>query len=152
MNQKPSAIDALLQELLAAIKANVPVAGGYGRSRAEPSFYGGWRVMDRDCAERVRKAAAALRESVNKHNRETEGMGHASTFPKEALVQELLAAIEANKTIEAGSGLSPYVPTFDRHDREAEYQRPGWELVDEDSAKHVEKAAAALREALRDGV
>ena len=144
--QKFSPQEALMQELLAAIKANTPVACGGS------SFTREWRVMDRDCAERVRKVATALRQSVNKDNRETEGMGHASTFPKEALVQELLDAIEANKTIEAGSGLSPYVPTFDRHDREAEYQRPGWELVDEASAKRVERAAEALREVLRDVV
>ena len=142
-NQRPSAIDALVQELLAAIKANTSIA------RGGTSFTREWRVMDRDCAGRVREAAAALRQSMSTDSAAFTAAGRGSW---EALVQELLAAIEANKAIETGSGLSPYVPTFDRHDREAEYQRPGWELVDEGSAKRVEKVAAALREALRDGV
>lgn len=132
-----------MRELLAAIEANTSIA------RGGTSFTREWRVMDRDCAGRVREAAGALRESVSTDSAAFTATGRGSW---ESLVQELLAAIEANKPIEAGSGLSPYVPTFDRHDREAEYQRPGWELVDEDSAKRVEKAAAALIEVLRDGV
>ena len=151
--QKSSAQQALVQELLAAIEANHPVARGYGRSRAEPSFQGGWLVMDRDCAERVKKAAAALRESVKKDNRKMPaGMGRPSASRKEALVQELLNAIEANKPLATGTGRCDDVPCFDHHDREAEYSRPGWELVEMDAAKRVEKVAAAVSEVLADGV
>jgi hypothetical protein len=105
--------------------------------------------MDRDCAERVKKAAAALRQSTSRDSAISEAGGRPSS---EALVQELLAAIEANKPLATGTGPSPDVPIFDRHDSEAESRRPGWELVETDGAKRVEKAAAALNEALRDGL
>src|SRR6266853_6818862 len=141
-NQTSSAREALLQELLAAIKANVPVAGGGG------TFRRSWLVMERDCAERVKKAAAALGQSTSKDSAVSGAEGRLSS---EALVQELLAAIEANKPTATGTGHCPDVPIFDRHDSEAESQRPGWELVDQEGAKRVEKAAAALSEALRDG-
>jgi hypothetical protein len=105
--------------------------------------------MDRGCAERVKNAAAALRQSTSKDSAVSGAEGRLSS---EALVQELLAAIEANKPIATGTGHCPDVPIFDRHDSEAESQRPGWELVDQDGATRVEKAAAALSEALRDGL
>jgi hypothetical protein len=70
----------------------------------------------------------------------------------EELVQELLAAIEANKPLATGTGRCPDVPCFDGHDSEAESDRPGWELVDEDGARRVKEAAAALSETLRDGL
>lgn len=152
-NEPISAREALVQELLAAIEADWPVARGHGRSRAEPSFYGYWLVMDGDCAERVRKAAAALRESAAKGSPAFAVMDcpspqeeQGSSSSREALVQELLAAIEANKTFATGTGHCPDVPIFDRHDSAAESSRPGWELVDGHSFKRVEQAAAALRE------
>ena len=137
-NKPLSTKEALVQELLAAIEADTPVARGYGRSSADPSFYGHWLVMDRDCAERVRKAATALRQSAAK---DSPTLGSS----RKALVQELLAAIEANKVFATGAGHCPDVPIFDHHDSEAESNRPGWELVDADSTNRVKKAAAALR-------
>lgn len=148
-NQTFPAREALLQELLAAIKANIPVAGGWGGCKAEPSFRGSWLVMDRDCAERVKKAAATLRQSTSRDSAISGAGGRPSS---EALVQELLAAIEANKPLAAGTGRCRDVPCFDGHDSEAESRRPGWELVNEDGAKRVKEAAAALSEALRDGL
>lgn len=150
-NEPPSAREALVQELLVAIEADMDVACGYGTSTAEPSFYGHWLVMDRDSAERVRKAAAALRQSATKESTAFGAMDCPSSHEehwssREALVQELLAAIEANKPFATGTGHCPDVPCFDRHDREAESSRPGWELVDGNSAERVKKAAAALRE------
>ena len=138
-NEPLSAREALVQELLAAIEADIPVAGGYGRSSAKRSPDWHWLVMDRDCAERVRKAATALRamDCPSPHEQ------HCSS--REALVQELLAAIEANKVFATGTGHCPDVPIFDHHDSEAESNRPGWELVDGDAAKRVKKAASALR-------
>lgn len=149
-----SAREALVQELLAAIEADMDVARGYGTSTAEPNFYGHWLVMDRDCAERVRKAAAALRQAAAKESIAFGAMDcptsheeHGSS--RETLVQGLLAAIEANKPFATGTGHCPDVPCFDRHDREAESNRPGWELVDGNSAKRVRQAATALREHFR---
>jgi hypothetical protein len=147
-NQRSSAREALLQELLAAIKADIPVARGWGGC-AEPSFRGSWLVMDKDCAERVKKAAAALRQSTS---RDSAISGAGGRPASEALLQELLAAIEANKPLATGTGPSPDVPIFDRHDSEAESRRPGWELVDADGAKRVKKAAAALSEAVEMGL
>lgn len=136
-NQPSSTKQARLQELLAAIKANIPVAGGWGRCSTEPSFVGHWEVADRDCAERVKRAAAELKQSIAGSLQE-----HGSA--REILVQELLAAIEANKPIATGSGRCPYVPCFDCHDSEAESNRPGWELVERDRADRIRKAAAAI--------
>ena len=105
--------------------------------------------MDKDCAERVKKAAAAVRHSTSRDSAISGAGGRPSS---EARLQELLAAIEANKPLATGTGHCPDVPIFDRHDSEAESRRPGWELVDGDGAKRVDKAAAALIEALRDGL
>src|ERR1041384_5857759 len=63
-DQTSSARAEPLEKLLAAIEANVAVARGFGRSAADPSFSGSWVVMDSECAERVRKAAAALRQAA----------------------------------------------------------------------------------------
>ena len=140
-NQTSREKEALVRELLAAIKANIPVAGG-------GTLLAGWRVMDRDCAERVKKAAAALSQLTSRDS----AMSGAGDRPSsEALVQELLAAIEASQPIATGTGHCPDVPCFDRHDREAERLRPGWEKVEEDRAKRVERAAAALSNAVRNG-
>src|SRR5437588_7320311 len=143
-NQPTPPGEAILQELLAAIKANTSVARGYGRSSAEPSFTGGWEVADRDCAERVKKAAAALKQSMGGPSSTAALTGQKPRSAREALVQELLAAIEANKPFATGTGHCPDVPCFDCHDRAAERDRPGWELVEKDCAERVRKAAAAL--------
>ena len=70
----------------------------------------------------------------------------------EVRVQELLAAIDANKPFATGTGRCPDVPCFDIHDSLAESSRPGWEIVYEDAAERIKKAAAALSEALQDGL
>ncbi len=139
-----------MEELLAALEANIPVARG-SRWSAERSSHAAWLVMDGDCAERVRGAATALRQSASMDGTTSEAMGCPSSdaehcSSREALVQELLAAIEANKPFATGTGHCPDVPCFDRFDYEVESSRPGWEQVDGDRAKRVEKAAAALRE------
>src|SRR5215468_4485811 len=95
---RPSAaLDALLAELLAAIKDNIPVARGWGGC-SEASFRGSWLVMDKDCAERVKKAAAAVRHSTSRDSAISGAGGRPSS---EARLQELLAAIEANKPLAA---------------------------------------------------
>jgi hypothetical protein len=128
-----STTETVLQELLAAINANTPVASGFGPCSANPSFVGDWEVWDRDCVERVRTAAAALKELLQ----------GKPTEPQEGL-QELLAAIDANIPFAAGTGHCPAVPCFDRHDREAERARPGWEVVDRKCADRIRRSAAAL--------
>jgi hypothetical protein len=143
-DQPTTTREAILQELLAAIKANIPVARGFGPCSAEPSFDGDWEVADRDCAERVKKAAAALEQSMGCSSSAAALTGQNHCSAKEALVQELLAAIETNKPFATGTGRCPAVPCFDRHDREAERNRPGWEVVERDCAERVRKAAAAL--------
>ncbi|HEV3036280.1 MAG TPA: hypothetical protein VHA33_00575 [Candidatus Angelobacter sp.] len=141
-DSKPSGVqEATLEELLVAIKANIPVAGGSGPCPAEPSFAGDWEVADRDSAERVKKAAAEVRAQLLSEHRS----------PKEALVQELLAAVTANKPFATGTGRCPAVPCFDHHDRDAEANRPGWEVVEGECAERVRRAAAALRKFLEVG-
>lgn len=131
-------IETVLQELLAAITANTSVARGFGRCSANPSFVGDWEVWDRDCVERVRTAAAALKELLQGKRAEL-----PAPYAQEGL-QELLAAIEANRPFATGTGHCPAVPCFDRHDREAESARPGWEVVDKKCADRIRQAAAAL--------
>ena len=133
-----STTETVLQELLAAISANIPVASGFGPCSANPSFDGDWEVWDRDCVERVRTAAAALKELLQ---------GKPAELPAryaQKSLQELLAAIEANIPFAAGTGRCPAVPCFDRHDREAESARPGWEVADRKCADRIRQSAAAL--------
>ena len=130
--------ETVLRELLAAIHANTSIARGFGRCSANPSFYGDWEVWDRDCVERVRTAAAALKDLL-----QSKRAVASASYAQEAL-QELLAAIEANRPLATGAGHCPEVPCFDRHDREAESARPGWEVIDKKCAERIRQAAAAL--------
>ena len=138
-DRHPSAAkEAILEELLTVVKVNIHVAGGWGSCPAAPSFYGHWLGMDRDCTERVKRAAAALKHSAS------QGDAVFAATGKEALIQELLNAIEANTPIATGTGRCPAVPCFDHHDSEAESSRPGWEVVEQNSADRIKKAATAL--------
>jgi hypothetical protein len=142
MTHKPApTTETALQELLSAIEANIPVAGGSGPCSAEPSFDAEWEVWDKDCTERVRTAAAALKEALRGGpSRLSEQLNR---YPRESLLR-LLAAIEAARPFASGTGRCPAVPCFDRHDREAESARPGWEVVDRKCANRIRQAVAAL--------
>lgn len=136
------ALDELLLELLAAIKANTPVASGWKWNPDDREHNRGWVVWDGDCAARMRNAAAALK-----------GLAIIDTqnlAPNKIVVlQELLAAIDEAKAIESGTGHCPEVPIFDHHDSEAESNRARWEIVERKHADHVRAAAAALQQMLQ---
>jgi hypothetical protein len=138
----PMALDELLLELLAAIKANGPVASGWKWNPDDREHNRGWQVWDGDCAARMRNAAAALKPLATN---DTQNLA----ADKVVVLQELLAAIDQAKAIESGTGHCPKVPIFDHHDSEAESNRARWEIVEEEHAKHVRAAAAVLQQMLQ---
>jgi hypothetical protein len=141
-DSKPSCVqEATLEELLAAVKANIPVAGGSGPCPAEPSFAGDWEVADRDCAERVRKAAAAVRGQLLPEHRS----------PKEALAQELLAAVEANNLLPLGLDVVLRCHALTTTTETLKQIAPVGKLWRVECAERVRKAAAALRKFLEAG-
>jgi hypothetical protein len=137
-----TALDELLLELLAAIKANGPVASGWRWDPDDRAHSRGWEVWDGDCAARVRNAAVALRRLAITDTQDL-------APDKVVVLQELLAAMDEVKAVESGTGHCPRVPIFDHHDSEAESNRAGWETVEEKPAKHVRAAAAALQQMLQ---
>jgi hypothetical protein len=140
---RPSrALDELLLELLAAIKANGPVASGWKWNPDDREHSRGWEVWDGDCAARMRNAAAVLKRLATTDTQDL-------SPDKVVVLQELLAAIDQAKVIESGTGHCPRVPIFDHHDSEAESKRARWETVEEKPAKHVRAAAAVLQQMLQ---
>jgi len=142
-----AAFDALLPELLAAIKANIPVASYWRHDSDAPSLTRDWEVWDGDCAARIREAAASLKRIATRDMENfAASIDEKQSFPRVALWQELLAAIEDAKPIESGTGRCWAVPCFDHHDREAEDKRPSWEIVERKHADRVRNAAATLHQ------
>ena len=141
-NRPPTALDELLLELLAAIKANGPVANGFKWNPDDREHNRGWEVWDGDCAARMRSAAAALKRLAAT---DTQNLAP----DKVVVLQELLAAIDEAKPTESGTGHCPEVPIFDHHDSKAESERARWEMLDRKHGDHVRTAAAALQQMLQ---